>query len=812
MQIPKLGTKLKPYVVKAGQLAEKYGKEAAAFAAKYGKKGFIRSVEAAEKAAAYYAKSPKLRAAVEEVGMKIPQALLHAPKDDASKQAHMEAQMRAKIMKEMQGTVPMPSSTIQQPQAPMPQQLTLNPQQMAGMSREELEALAGRRFGGPALPKAQYGDIPLPAQTFNNPAYTKAYAGNMLDEQDSMYNNLVDPSGFLANQQVGQDPTFPTIQLSQDDLINNSPDEQQALIDAAQRKAVTESAMKKARAKLANKKGSSSKSATPSAADIAEAEAEIAATNTDTPAKKEGKRGNYEDTEKKDTSDTSSTSDDTYNTIGGYRGFNGRRKTKMWAIDPETGKRKLVFKNKQSGPGAGYGFDRRNNSRKNIYNIYNNMGAVTQQKEVDTNGNVVVNDNQLDPNNANVPSVDSNGNAIPNWVNDPFTVNNPNAMEPGTGVMAQIPSPYRRDFDPYAAPDPAGNVAYDPRTNGELDARDQRQLRRLDKAAGILPDDWRSARRDERRDERQAMWQEARDNTKAAKLTRRNNRGKNFDEIVTQPVPEYTNYFYRNGGGYNPNDPTGMLPKAQYGPPNEDPYGTLQTPEGGQWAGVPEVGTQAYANATGEMQQVGQVKDKFNQGDNNIGQWAPMILPAMDMISSAFESRDAKKNEEKLQKMKNADNIFSVNNQTNRGKNTVNQGYFDPANMVPTQFAGNNQGSPGSYDTFAQKGLNVQNNPAQTGPGGYGTMGEYQMASPEEQAQWRAWAISQQPNQVAGQGPYQQQMNSLRNAMPQQQVIDPFQNVQFMQQQQQRQLGGGVYMSDEEIQQVMAAGGQVQYL
>ena len=65
--------------------------------------------------------------------------------------------------------------------------------------------------------------------------------------------------------------------------------------------------------------------------------------------------------------------------------------------------------------------------------------------------------------------------------------------------------------------------------------------------------------------------------------------------------------------------------------------------------------------------------------------------------------------------------MFTTNTVRNRGKNTVNQGYFDPYNMVPVQFAGNDQGMIGSPNIYSKYGGQPQ----------YKDGGEYELTEEE---------------------------------------------------------------------------------
>jgi len=98
------------------------------------------------------------------------------------------------------------------------------------------------------------------------------------------------------------------------------------------------------------------------------------------------------------------------------------------------------------------------------------------------------------------------------------------------------------------------------------------------------------------------------------------------------------------------------------------------------------------------------MKAKWKGNNQGFNQWAPMMVPGLNMISSIAEQGDARRNEAQLQDLKQASNVFTPNTVRNRGKNTVNQGYFDPYNMTPVQFAGNDQGAIGSPNVYSKYG------------------------------------------------------------------------------------------------------------
>ena len=147
-------------------------------------------------------------------------------------------------------------------------------------------------------------------------------------------------------------------------------------------------------------------------------------------------------------------------------------------------------------------------------------------------------------------------------------------------------------------------------------------------------------------------------------------------------------YFMQGGGAFD-----------FQGDPNDPMYNQFGFDDGSM--SPAETGDSPYA-MTEKGDKVGKMKWKGK--GQGVGQYAPMIMPALDMISSIAEQGDARRNEARLQELKQASNVFTPTSNVNRGKHTVNQGYFDPANMVPVQFTGNDQGYIGSPDTYSKYG------------------------------------------------------------------------------------------------------------
>lgn len=169
----------------------------------------------------------------------------------------------------------------------------------------------------------------------------------------------------------------------------------------------------------------------------------------------------------------------------------------------------------------------------------------------------------------------------------------------------------------------------------------------------------------------------------------------------TQALP----YFMTNGGAFN-NQGSAFV--------GDDAY--VSGPEAGSY--IDESGALV---TYGDQNPNPAMKAKWKGNNTGLNQWAPMLLPAANMISSIAEQGDRRRNEAHLQDLQQANNVFTTNTVRNRGKNTVNQGYFDPYNMVPVQFAGNDQGMIGSPNVYSRYGGQPQ----------YRDGGEYELTEEE---------------------------------------------------------------------------------
>ena len=268
-------------------------------------------------------------------------------------------------------------------------------------------------------------------------------------------------------------------------------------------------------------------------------------------------------------------------------------------------------------------------------------------------------------------------------------------------------------------------------------------------------------------------------------------------------------YFFQDGGGFNFGDTD----------PNDPMYNQFGFDESNTSSA--NTGEDAYA-MTDPGDPTAKAKWKNKGTGQGLNQWAPMIMPAMDMISSIAEQGDARRNEAQLQSLKQASNVFTPNSNISRGKHTVNQGYFDPSNMVATQFAGNDQGYIGSPNTYAQMGGTAfqqylqqypEATPADTLGGGADMRGRkfsFTGFTPQQEALKNAYTQTYGMQAVPSTDPNLVDPRFLQeNIWDERDARIPQKNYGG---QPQYQDGGEYYLSEEEIQQVMAMGGQIEYL
>jgi hypothetical protein len=91
------------------------------------------------------------------------------------------------------------------------------------------------------------------------------------------------------------------------------------------------------------------------------------------------------------------------------------------------------------------------------------------------------------------------------------------------------------------------------------------------------------------------------------------------------------------------------------------------------------------------MQQDKMFNAKYDKNKKSNPFFAPAMLAGLNTVAGAAQNRDAKAKENQLRNKLSYDQIYSANPETsgNRGDWSVNEGYFRPNDMVPTQFTGN---------------------------------------------------------------------------------------------------------------------------
>jgi len=286
-----------------------------------------------KKAAIYVADKlgPYVREYAPIIISRVLQATSHLPQDSEQKQEILDREI-AKEIKRL-NLVPqniLPSSTIQAPQAPRPQQVIptgyTNPN-MAKMTPEQLAAITGvKRYGGDALPMAQYGDIPLMQQPYYSDE-ARAYAARL--QADAKLQSMVNVPQYTSP------------------FVNNT-DEQRQLIEEQRIKTAGEQALVKAKGKVAANNadtGSTSTGTSPAKKDEKVVVAEDGKPGENT--KPEKTKGNDMESDDKPAGDKSSNETNYYDTRynqGYNQGYPGGTKIKSmrWQVDPKTGKRELI--------------------------------------------------------------------------------------------------------------------------------------------------------------------------------------------------------------------------------------------------------------------------------------------------------------------------------------------------------------------------------------------------------------------------------------------------------------------------------------
>lgn len=355
--------------------------------------------------------------------------------------------------------------------------------------------------------------------------------------------------------------------------------------------------------------------------------------------------------------------------IPGYGG--GRMKIK--GVDPETGKRFKIKYDTAYSP-RDFGNGRGRGPRVIKYDIYNNPVYMEEHSEA---AQIV---NEVAPRQFNELNPDINA---PNF--DPRFPQGQGAFSNGNQTWYN-PSDFNDDFQPvneFALNNPSAPAYFTEDDYRSMNQPNQPQLdvSNYTQAPGVG---------NQYENLRPRQVEEVPGETTPANLNER------FMKQVNSDFEQGFNY----GGNYP------MM--VEGGPFNNE--GSAALGEDAYAAG-PESGS--YVDETGALVTYGDkpkpdMKAKLKGNNDGFNQWAPMILPAMDMISSIAEQGDARRNEAQLQNLKQASNVFTPNTDMNRGKHTINQGYFDPSNMVATQFTGNDQGAIGSPNVYSQYGGEMQ--------------------------------------------------------------------------------------------------------
>ena len=165
-----------------------------------------------------------------------------------------------------------------------------------------------------------------------------------------------------------------------------------------------------------------------------------------------------------------------------------------------------------------------------------------------------------------------------------------------------------------------------------------------------------------------------------------------------QPFGEQQSYFYANGGGYDPNNPYGMLPQAQFGFSQES---TDAMPNQGFGSNQPDMfGRNTNQSFGGKGIDYGDptAKAKWKGDGSALNDWSPMILPAVDMISSIAMQDEARAAKKQLADMKYSD--ANVTAETGRNRGTFNQyGQISPDSLSYPQYEGYNTGEIGGVAT-----------------------------------------------------------------------------------------------------------------
>jgi len=127
-------------------------------------------------------------------------------------------------------------------------------------------------------------------------------------------------------------------------------------------------------------------------------------------------------------------------------------------------------------------------------------------------------------------------------------------------------------------------------------------------------------------------------------------------------------------------------------PPTDSPIGDMP----GIWEtgpiprGMASTGKDIYGKDLQEK------KKKLNYNMQSISgpNQANMFIAGMQGLTGIFEGIDQMKNKGRIVAQTHADKVFTKTRQKDKGKYTVNEGYFDPLAMVPIQFRGLDYSNP----------------------------------------------------------------------------------------------------------------------
>lgn len=277
---------------------------------------------------------------------------------------------------------------------------------------------------------------------------------------------------------------------------------------------------------------------------------------------------------------------------------------------------------------------------------------------------------------------------------------------------------------------------------------------------------------------------------------------------VNAPENRYGGMHYQFGGA----NPYPTQPNFDYFNPINQYIGIFQAGGAamGQPAGMPAAGEMPWAQTDVVWKR---------QGPGLGRDWADWGLAGMSFASSLAEGREARALEEQMKTRMLGDAQFMPTGagDASRGTHTVNAGYQFPDQQVPVQFSGMKMGFVGSPMVQAQMGGNIApvDNTMQVKPYAPGLDKE---ETPGDRA--RRFALNQKKKEeqlmmMQGQIPFPSQghLQSRAPVNPVMQAPSKAGLPSWMKMsggQMNYQEGGEYYLSDQEIQAIMQAGGQVE--